>query len=389
MAKNISIGIDLGTTATRVVVGQFIRDEKFPKIIGIGASESRGLRHGYITNIEDAAKSIRRAANEAEKNSGVKIRKAIFSIGGISLGSETIYGSTVISKADGEVTALDVNKAIAESENNLQIINKRVIHTLPVSFKLDGKEIHGRPEGMKGIKLEVKTLFITCSEQHLEDLIAAASLAEVEVLDIIAAPLSSSLAILNDKQKNAGCLVVDLGAETVSAAVFENDAPISLNIFSIGSADITHDIALGLKIALEEAEGLKLGNLNSSYSKKKLEQIIAARLSDIFELIEGHLKKIKRNGLLPAGVLLIGGGSNAPLIEDISKDILNLPSKIVTPEMFPYYKGRIKNAGWFTATGLAIAGRSTPNQDFSYNSFTRLTQSIKNFFKSIGSQLLP
>lgn len=389
MAKNISIGIDLGTTATRVVVGQFIRDEKFPKILGIGSSESRGLRHGYITNVEEAAKSIRRAANEAERNSGVKIRKAVFSIGGISLGSETTYGSTVISKADGEVTALDVQKAINESENNLQIINKRVIHNLPISFKLDGKEIHGRPEGMKGIKLEVKTLFITCLEQHLEDLIAAASLAGIEILDVVAGPLAGSLAILTDKQKNAGCLVVDLGAETASAVIFENDMPTSLMIFSIGSADITHDIALGLKIALEEAESLKLGNLNPAYSKKKLEQIITARLSDIFELIEGHLKKIKRNGLLPAGALLIGGGSHTPLIENISKNILNLPSKTITPELFPYYKNRLKNAAWFTAMGLVVAGRNTSGQDFSYNSFARLTQSIKNFFKSIGNQLLP
>ena len=389
MAKHISVGIDIGTTATRVVVGEFVRGEKFPKIIGVGFSESHGLRHGYITNIEKAAGSIRRAVNSAEKNSGVKIRKAIFSIGGVSLGSEITYGSTIISKADSEVTVLDVSKAITESENNLEIINKRVIHTLPVSFKLDGKEVTGRPEGMKGIKLEVKTLFVTCLEQHLEDMIAAATEAGIEVLDIIAGPLASSLVILNSKQKNAGCLVADIGGETVSIAVFENNTPISLHVFSIGSTEITHDNALGLKIALEEAENLKIGSLINSYPKKKLEQIITARLSDIFELIEGHLKKIKRSGLLPAGVLLIGGGSNMSLVENISKNILNLPAKVITPEMFPYSKGKIKNAGWFTVLGLSIAGRDVYGQDFSYNSFRRFIRNIKNFFKSIGNQLLP
>ena len=371
------------------MVAEFFKGENFPRVLGTGISESKGVRHGYIANIDDAIKSIRRAVHEAEKNSGVKIKKAIVSIGGISLSSEIGYGSAIISKADGEVTVLDVNKAIAESENNLQILNKKIIHTIPIQYKLDGKEIHGRPEGMRGIKLEIRTLFITTLEQHLDDLLMAISQCDIEVLDIIASPFAESLIVMSEKQKAAGCILANIGAETVSLAVFENGNIVSLHVFSIGSTDITNDIALGLKIPLEEAEAVKTGLLVKDYSKKKLDQIIEARLTDIFELIENHLKKIKRNGLLPAGIIFTGGGSSNALIQDLAREILKIPTKAVHPDMYSFTKGKIKNSAWFVALGLCAAGKDSLVPSSSYSSIKRVFQNAKNFFTNIGKQLLP
>jgi cell division protein FtsA len=387
MIKNIAVGIDVGTHTTRVVVCEFVKGENTPRILGMGYSPSKGLRHGYVTNTGDAAKSIRRAVADAEKASGIKIKRAYVSIGGISLESASGAGSAVVSRADGEVTALDVSKALTESEESLKIPNKKIIHAIPTLYKLDGKEIHGRPEGMKGVKLEIKTLFITCLEQHLEDLIAAAGEAGIDIIDVIASPLAESLVVLNEKQKAAGCILVDIGAETVSIAVFENGAAQALHVFSIGSTDITNDIALGLKIPLEEAEGLKIGSIIRDYPKKKLDQIIEARLSDVFELIENYLKKIKRNGLLPAGVVMTGGGSNISMIEDLSRDFLKLPSKIGAAEIFSSAKGKIRDSSWFVALGLTMA-----QKDFSEaypSSVGAGLRSVKNFFKSITDQLLP
>jgi len=388
MSRNISVGIDVGTYAVRVVVSEFGKGDLGPRILGIGGNESKGLRHGYIANIEEATKSIIKAVSEAERNSGVKIRKAIISVSGISLCSELSYGSTVITRADGEVTYLDVNKAFNESEKKLQIINKRVIHIIPISYKLDGKEIMSRPESMKGIKLEVKTLFINSLEQHLEDLITSVTNANIEVLDVIADPLAASLISLSDKQKIAGCVLVDIGGETVSIAIFENGNIIALHVFSIGSTDITNDIALGFKVPLEEAEAIKMGNDLNNYSKKKMEQIIEARLKDIFELIDNYLKKIKRSELLPAGVIIIGGGANTKFVEEISRSILKLPTKILTPDMFGGLKNKVKNSSWFTALGLCIAGKDSAG-DVSYNSIRRFFFGLKNFIKNIGRQLMP
>ncbi len=387
MIRKISVGIDIGTYTTRVVVCEFIKGEHGPKIIGLGESSSRGLRHGYITNITLAAQSIKRAVNEAEKNSGIKIKQAYVSIGGISLESVAGFGNVMVSKADGEVTTLDIEKAIALSRESLKIANKKIIDEIAVMYKLDGKEVLGRPEGMRGIKLEVKTLFVTCLEQHYDDLLSAMTEAMIEVVDIVAAPLSESLVVLNEKQKAAGCVLVDIGSETVSIAIFENSMIQALHVFSIGSTDITNDIALGLKIPLEEAEGIKTGILIKDYPKKKLDQIIEARLSDVFELIENYLKKIKRNGLLPAGVIITGGGSNIKMIEDMSRNFLKLPSKIGTAEAFQN-KARIRDSSWFVALGLCMTQRSF-NASRSSGSFGKNIQNIKKFFKSIGEQLMP
>jgi len=387
MIKNIAVGIDIGTHTTRVVVCGFNKGEATPRILGTGMASSRGLRHGYVVNTEEATKCITRAVIEAEKSSGIKIKRAFISIGGISLGSSSGVGSAVISRADGEVTALDVNKALEESEINLKITNKKIIHIIPTLYKLDGKEVLGKPEGMKGVKLEVKTLFVTCLEQHLDDLVATISQAGIEVTDVIASPLADSLVVLNEKQKTAGCILVDIGAETVSVAVFENGAAQALHVFSIGSTDITNDIALGLKIPLEEAEGLKIGSIIRDYPKKKLDQIIEARLSDVFELIENYLKKIKRNGLLPAGIIMTGGGSNIATIEELSKNFLKLPSKLGVAELFNNSKIKIRDSSWFVALGLCLAQKDSV-ETYSGNR-NQGGNSLKNFFKSIGNQLLP
>jgi cell division protein FtsA len=208
---------------------------------------------------------------------------------------------------------------------------------------------------MKGNKLEARVLFVTCLSQHLDDLIDAISDAGIEVLDVVASPLAASLVTLSKNQKVAGCLLANIGAETVSIVVFENNLPVSLEVFPIGSTDITNDIALGLKVPIEDAESLKRGGGQSlSVSKKKLDEIVSARLSDIFDLIEAHLKKIDKNGLLPAGIVITGGGSGIATIEDLAKASLKLPARLSA--LGTTGKDGVKDSSWSVAYGLTILG---------------------------------
>jgi cell division protein FtsA len=215
---------------------------------------------------------------------------------------------------------------------------------------------------MKGKKLEGKILFITCLTQHLDDLVEAVGDAGVEVQDIVASPIAASLVTLSKSQKIAGCILANIGAETLSLVVYENNLPISLEVFPIGSTDITNDIALGMRLSIEEAEAIKRGTSSDTVvSKKKLDEIIIARLRDMFDLIESHLKKIDRNGLLPAGIIITGGGSGLTTIEELAKSILRLPSRI----------GRlgltggddIKDATWSIAYGLCLLGLGSESDD--------------------------
>ena len=219
-------------------------------------------------------------------------------------------------------------------------------------------------------------------------MVTALGLANIEILDVVASPLSLSTILLNTKQKIAGCALLDIGAETVSIAVFENNLLISLQVFPIGSMDITKDVALGFKITLEEAESVKLGSvLGGDFPKKKVDEIIEARLSDIFELVENHLKRIRRNGLLPAGIIITGGGSYIPRIEELARKQLNLPAKVGPTDGTINNKFKIKDASWYGALGLALSTPTGANNI--ENSIGDNIKQVKGFFKSIFSQLLP
>lgn len=388
--NNISVGIDIGTQTTKVVVLGYNKEKNSPTFLASGSSETIGMRQGYINNIDHVAESLKKAVSQAETTLGFKINKAYVSVGGINLSSVISTGTIIISKADQEITHLDIAKILALSEENLDLVNRKIIHMIPIGYKLDGRDIHGRPEGMNGIKLEVRVLFITCLKQNIEDLITVSALANIEVLDIIASPVALSNILLNTKQKTAGCALLDIGSESVSMTVFENNLLVSLQVFPIGSMDITKDIALGLKIGLDEAESIKLGSvIGGDYPKKKIDEIIEARLGDIFELVENHLKRIKRNELLPAGIIITGGGSNIAHIEEIARKQLNLPAKVGPIDTTIANKLKIKDSSWYVSYGEAL---SSENLGMNYNSTSSIKDNlkdIKGFFKSIFSQLLP
>lgn len=361
MARNTITGIDIGTYQTKVVItsAKEKNDKGFPRLIGIGNAETHGLRHGYVTNVDDVAKSVKRAVALAEEKAGVKVKKAFVGVGGIGLASTIISSIVVTSRADAEITALDIEKLHNQCEKDLPnaaIANRRIVYAIPLQYKIDGNVALGRPEGMKGNKLELKMLFITCLDRHVSDLVQAVNEAGIEVEDVVAAPIAAGFVTLSKTQKIAGVVLANIGAETVSIAVFENNIPTSLEVFPIGSTDITNDIALGLKVPLEEAEQIKIGAITgSAFPRKKLEEIVAARLSDIFELIEAHLKKIGRNGLLPAGIVITGGGSALNSIDVLARASLKLPSKIGTLGLIEG-KSSFKDATWAVAYGLSIWG---------------------------------
>jgi len=360
--RRIATGIDVGTHTTRVVIMEQVHGD-IPHIIGTGSSETKGLRHGYIVNKADATRSIKGALTQAEKMAGFKVKNVFLSVGGISLESAISHGVATMSRAGGEVDVKDLKKASEEAEKNLSnLVNKRIVYRAPIRYKLDGKEVLCTPVNMIGDKIEVKMLFVTYLDQHLRDLLGAVEDIGVEVDEVVPSPIAASQVALSKKERNVGSTLVNIGAETVSIAVFENDIAISLQVFPIGSTDITNDIALGLKIPLEEAENIKLTRSTGIYPKKKLDEIVEARLCDIFELIEAHLKKINRNGLLPAGIVLTGGGAGIATIEDLAKGVLKLPSSVARPVLANGGKSLIKDSSWLVAYGLANYALTKPSE---------------------------
>ncbi|MCK6462404.1 MAG: cell division protein FtsA [Candidatus Pacebacteria bacterium] len=369
MARKIITGLDIGSSSVRAISVEQKKDGSL-HIVAAAQKESEGVRKGYITNLESASRTISSTIKNLEKISGSSIRSAVVSVGGISLGSARAKGTIRTSTADGEITEHDIKRLVAQSESNLaNVANKKIIHSIPLQFKVDNALVHGRPTEMKGTKLEVETLFVTCLNLHFSNLEKTVEAAGLVIDDIIASPLATSCSVLTRQQKETGCVLVNIGASTVSVVVFEDGLPISLEVFPIGSSHITNDIALGLQVPLDEAEKMKMNyGSDSPGLKKKLADIIEARLNDIFEMIESHLKKINRHQVLPAGIIMTGSGSNLFNLQDIARASLRLPAKVGS--LLPYSANSLNitaptnnlrdqllnDPGWSVALGLCVCG---------------------------------
>ncbi|OYV63220.1 MAG: cell division protein FtsA [Parcubacteria group bacterium 21-58-10] len=360
MSRRIATGIDIGTYQVKMVVVEELSDKnggRQLRIIGTGLAESKGLRHGYIVNKEEVAASIREAKRQAESVACVPLRAGFLAVGGISLDEAHATGFAIISRADQEITALDLEKAekAAREAAAPGFLNRHVLHSIPVEYRIDGTKVLGDPAGMKGVRLEVDYLFVTCLAQHEEALAKAVEDADIEIIDQMASPLAGSYVLLEGDQKMKGCVLANIGAETVSIVVYDEGIPISVKVFPMGSSHITDDIALGLRISLEEAERVKLGRLSGAmYPRKKVDDLIVSRLSLLFALIDKHLKSLGRRGPLPAGIIISGGGAGVGNISDIARGSLKLPARLA--ELRITADTKIRDATWAVAYGLALWG---------------------------------
>ncbi|OGG93982.1 cell division protein FtsA [Candidatus Kaiserbacteria bacterium RIFOXYD1_FULL_47_14] len=326
-------------------------------IIGTGLAESKGLRHGYIVNKEEVSICIAKAKQQAEASARLPIRSGFLAIGGISLDEAHATGSAIISRADQEITALDIEKAgkAAREAAAPGFLNRHVLHSIPLEYRVDNTKVLGDPLGMKGVRLEVDYLFVTCLAQHEDALAKAVEDTNIEIIDQMASPLAGSYVLLEGDQKMKGCVLANIGSETVSIVVYDEGIPVSVKVFPMGSGHITDDIALGFRISLEEAERVKLGRLSGQmYPRKKVDDIIASRLATMFALIDKHLKSLNRRGPLPAGIIISGGGAGIGSISDIAKGSLKLPARLA--EFRISIDTKIRDATWAVAYGLALWG---------------------------------
>ena len=360
MSRRIATGIDIGTYQVKLVVVEEVIDKQGGRqlrIIGTGLAESKGLRHGYIVNKEEVTASILEAKRQAESFAHVPLKTGFLAVGGISLDEARATGEAIISRADQEITELDLEKAEKAALETAKpaFLNREVLHTIPVEYRVDGTKAIGSPLGMKGVRLEVDYLFVTSLSQHAKALQEAVEEADIEVIDQMASPLAGSYVLLNNDQKMKGCVLANIGAETVSIVVYDEGIPVSVKVFPMGSSHITDDIALGFRISLEEAERVKLGKLSGTmYPRKKVDDLISSRLNSMFALIDKHLKSLGRRGPLPAGIIISGGGSGVGTIADVAKGSLKLPARLAEFRLSSDTK--IRDATWAVAYGLALWG---------------------------------
>jgi cell division protein FtsA len=367
MAQDLSVGIDIGSYQTKVVAVEATDNRSLPPIRGTGFAESDGLRQGHVIDSTAVTNRVEAAIQQAGESAGQPLSAVNAAISGASLVGRHSAGSVTFDSDQHQITEHDIKKVVSVAQEALAdefSKNHTVLHTFPLAFKVDGAKTMGRPVGLKGSRLAVRVFFIGSLSQHIYDLVAAIEDAGVTVDNVVAGPLAASEVTVNDAQKRAGCVLADIGAETLSLIVFDDNQPVSLNVFSIGSTDITNDIALGLKVSLKKAEQIKCGGVTGeSGSEDQLADIIDARLTDIFELIADHLEKINRKQLLPAGIVIAGGGSSLASVENIARTTLDLPTETAHIKL-PKTKiiHELENPAWSVSYGTATYGlRNQPS----------------------------
>jgi len=372
------VGVDVGTASVRVVQAKLDRDTGSFSIIGASEAPSFGMRRGVIVDIEEAVSAISSGLEKVERMTGVPVASANVSVGGNHISSIQSHGVIAVSRADGEISENDIVRCIDASQAISIPSNREVLHVFPKTFTLDGQTGIKDPLGMSGIRLEVDTIIVQAGLPFVKNLTKAIMQAGLEIEDLVLAPCAAAESVLKKRQKDLGVCVVDLGAGTTGMAVYEEGDLLHTAVLPIGCSHITNDVAIGLRCSIETAEKVKLQfghsdpkavdkneeidlsrldkNEEQATTRGYVVEIIEARLEEIFGYVNNELKKIQRDGKLPAGIVLTGGGANLPGLVEFSKKHLRLPSMLGRPENVNTIIDRVSDPSFATAAGLVLWG---------------------------------
>lgn len=379
MAKEQYIAaLDIGTQTIRAVQAKLDPATGQLAIVGAATAPALGMRKGVIVDIEEAVSSISGTLEKLERMTGVAVTSATISVGGNHIACLESKGVIAVSKADGEITDSDIIRVIDASQAISIPPNREVLHVIPKSFTLDGQVGIKDPLGMTGIRLEVETIIVHGGIPFIKNLNKAMMQAGLEVDDLVLAPLAASTAVLSRRQKELGVVLIDLGAGTTSIAVYEENNLLHTAVLPVGSMHITNDIAIGLRCSIDTAEKVKQAyghaltssvDVHQSIDLSKIDpeetetvrrlevvEIIEARLEEIFEYVNKELKVIKRDGKLPAGIVLTGGGANLPGVTEFAKKELRLPAQLGIVENIQTIIDKVEDPSFATVVGLVLWG---------------------------------
>ena len=367
-----AIGLDVGTTTVRVVVGHVDTPGQAPTIIGVGEHGNSGMRKGTVVNLVNTAQAIDKALEAAERMSGHPIHEATVSINGSHIVGMSSQGVIAVGTGGHEVNDDDLAR-VEEAATVVQLpANREILQVTPRSYQLDGQENIKDPLGMTGVRLEVDAHVITALGPHLKNLQKACEMTETAAHHTVLAGLAAARAVVSDQQMENGVALIDLGGTTTNIAVFEEGDLQHVAVLPVGSVNITNDLAIGLKTDLDIAEQVKLQHASAGGEHKEgkltvkmdksahdfdateVDEIVEARLEEIFELINKELKSIGRAAKLPGGVVLTGGGAEMKGIADYAREALQLSARVGKASGLGGVAEQVSTPRFATAVGLML-----------------------------------
>ena len=348
------VGLDIGSHTIKAAVGELKKGGK-PSVVRLIKMPSQGMRKGVVDDLTEVAQSLSAVLFEIKKVSKSALKNVFLGIGGPDVKVQTSNGAVAVSRSDSEIYQDDVNRAIQGSQAVTLPPNRMVIHFLVKEYVVDGVRDIRDPLGMTGNRLEVNSLVIDGFAPAIKNATKCVEMLGGGLGNLILSPLASARAILTKRQKDLGVALVDIGFGKTGISIYEENRLLHSAIFPIGSGNVTNDLAIGLKTAVETAEAIKLSfgtalakevsvremvelqkidsRLRGTVSKKFISDIIEVRLAEIFEFVNNELKTVNKTGRLPAGVVLVGGGAKCPGIVDLARQELKLAAQVGIPDL--------------------------------------------------------
>ena len=367
-----AVGIDVGTTMIRCVVGHIDPTTGTPTIVGVGQAPNSGMRKGTVSNLNGPAQAIDQALGDAERMSGYEVNAATISVNGSHIVSTKADGMIAVGMADREVVEEDVLRLEDVATTGKVPANREILEVVPFSYTLDGQGGIKDPVGMTGTRLEINANVVSAMAPYVANLQKAVELATVKPHATIPSVMAAAKAVLNESQIENGVAVIDLGGATTSVAVFEEGDLQYVGVVPKGGVNITNDLAIGLKTDPEVAEKVKLQHaaaiargephkVSIKHEKETLffdqadvDEIVEARLEEIFELVNKELKKAGRAGQLPSGAVLTGGTANLKGMAEYAKSQLGVAVRIGKPHGFGGVADEIDKPHFAAAVGLML-----------------------------------
>jgi cell division protein FtsA len=367
-----AVGIDIGTTTVRTVVAHIDGSTGVPTIVGVGKAPNSGMRKGVVVNLNGPAQAIDDALGEAERMSGYQVDAATISVNGAHILSTHADGMVAVGAADHEITRDDLMRIEDVATLGKIPANREILDVIPHAYKLDGQDNIKDPIGMTGTRLEIDAHVISALTPYLVNVQKAAETAKVQPHVVVTTGIAAARAVLGEQQLENGVAVIDLGGATTSVVIYEEGDLQFTGVVPIGGTSITNDLAIGLKTDPEVAEKIKLEHASAvarsvdtnvnvkhdgevlTFQTSDIDEIVEARLEEIFEAVQVLLKKAGRAGKLPSGVVLTGGGAQLKHIVEYAKQFLGLAARIGKPTGYGGVADNIEKPEFATAIGLML-----------------------------------
>lgn len=370
-ASRYAVGLDVGTENVRAVVLSVNKGNY--AVVGYGEGKNAGMRKGVVANLVGPGEAIDKMLLEVERMSNYSILEAYVSINGAHVMSTKTEGMIAVGVDSHELDEQDLMRVETSAVTGRIPANREVLEVLPLEYTLDGQAGIKDPVGMTGVRLEIKANVISALVPNCNNLRkAVGEVGKVQVLKLLPSVMAAAQAVLTERQRENGVAVIDFGAATTSVAVYEEGDLQYVGIIPMGSNNITNDLAICLKIDTESAEDIKLrfvtadfiesdkditvkkGREEVTFSRNEVNEIVKARLGEIFEEVNKQLKLAKYDHRLPEGVVLVGGGAKMRGIEGFAKETLQTAARVGRPSNLMGVSEAVEKPEYAAAVGLAL-----------------------------------